>query len=351
MFLRALRPGRPEARSLAAAVAGAHVHGLSPDWAARFAGTGARRVDLPTYAFQREPYWPRDPFSDLTEPADGRALGATDAKFWEVVDSEDLAAFADTLGIDGDAPLSGVLPALSAWHRRHRDRDTVDAWRYRVTWKPLTDAEPAPLSGHWLLVVPAGPHRRPVGRRRRAGPDRARGHRQQPDGGRHGRRPRRPRPADRRDAGGRRRARRSALAARPGRAAAPRGPGAARRARRHPRLRPGAGRRRRGRRALGRYPRRGVHRPLRPAHRPRPGTRLGPRPYRRPRTPRPLGRPRRPAPEPGRAGGRPARGRPRRPRRRGPPRRTPHRRLRPQAEPRPSAKKPPPTRGPPPAPP
>ncbi|WP_030242256.1 type I polyketide synthase, partial [Streptomyces lavendulae] len=156
VFLPALRPGRPEARSLAAAVAGAHVHGLSPDWAARFAGTGARRVDLPTYAFQREPYWPRDPFSDLTEPADGRALGATDAKFWEVVDSEDLAAFADTLGIDGDAPLSGVLPALSAWHRRHRDRDTVDAWRYRVTWKPLTDAEPAPLSGHWLLVVPAG---------------------------------------------------------------------------------------------------------------------------------------------------------------------------------------------------
>ncbi|MFE2272684.1 type I polyketide synthase [Streptomyces lavendulae] len=156
VFLPALRTGRPEARSLAAAVAGAHVHGLSPDWAARFAGTGARRVDLPTYAFQREPYWPRDPFSDLTEPADGRALGATDAKFWEVVDSEDLAAFADTLGIDGDAPLSGVLPALSAWHRRHRDRDTVDAWRYRVTWKPLTDAEPAPLSGHWLLVVPAG---------------------------------------------------------------------------------------------------------------------------------------------------------------------------------------------------
>ncbi|MEU9015396.1 type I polyketide synthase [Streptomyces sp. NPDC048479] len=156
VFLPALRTGRGEAWSLTAAIAGAHVRGLSPDWAARFAGTGAHRVELPTYAFQRDLYWPRDPFTDLTEPADGSELGATDAKFWEVVDSEDLAALADTLGVDGDEPLSSVLPALSAWHRRHRDRDTVDGWRYRVTWKPLTDTTPAPLAGHWLLAVPAG---------------------------------------------------------------------------------------------------------------------------------------------------------------------------------------------------
>ncbi|MET9701328.1 SDR family NAD(P)-dependent oxidoreductase, partial [Streptomyces sp. NPDC006529] len=155
-FLPALRTGRPEDRTLTAAVAGAHVRGLSPDWATRFAATGTAHVELPTYAFQRDLYWPRDPFTDLAGPADDRALGLTDAKFWEVVDSEDLAAFADTLGVDGDEPLSGVLPALSAWHRRHRDRDTVTGWRYRVTWTPLTDAAPAPLAGHWLLAVPAG---------------------------------------------------------------------------------------------------------------------------------------------------------------------------------------------------
>ncbi|WP_455754090.1 type I polyketide synthase [Streptomyces goshikiensis] len=155
-FLPALRAGRPEARSLTAAVAGAHVRGLSPDWATRFPGAGTRRAELPTYAFQRDLYWPRDPFTDLSEPADGRELGLTDAKFWEVVDSEDLAALAATLGVDGDEPLSGVLPALSAWHRRHRDRDTVGGWRYRVTWKPLTDTTPGPLAGHWLLAIPAG---------------------------------------------------------------------------------------------------------------------------------------------------------------------------------------------------
>ncbi|MFJ4988491.1 type I polyketide synthase [Streptomyces sp. NPDC088732] len=153
-FLPALRTGRSEARSLVAAVAGAHARGQSPDWTALFAGTGARRVDLPTYAFQREAYWPRDAFSYLTElPEDGRP-SATDARFWEVVDSEDLAALADTLGIDGDQPLSAVLPALSAWHRRHRDSDRIDQWRYRVQWKPLTDLPPGRLTGQWLLVLP-----------------------------------------------------------------------------------------------------------------------------------------------------------------------------------------------------
>ena len=36
-------------------VAEAHTHGVPLDWAATF--PGARRIDLPTYAFQRRPYW------------------------------------------------------------------------------------------------------------------------------------------------------------------------------------------------------------------------------------------------------------------------------------------------------
>ncbi|MBU3868944.1 SDR family NAD(P)-dependent oxidoreductase, partial [Streptomyces sp. 4503] len=56
-LVSALRSGRPELQSLAAAVAGAHVHGVSPDWAAVFAGTDTARTDLPLYPFQRDTYW------------------------------------------------------------------------------------------------------------------------------------------------------------------------------------------------------------------------------------------------------------------------------------------------------
>ncbi|MFI2215081.1 SDR family NAD(P)-dependent oxidoreductase, partial [Streptomyces sp. NPDC020141] len=67
-FVPVLRAGRPEAGTAVTALARAQVHGTAVDWEAYYAGTGARRVELPTYAFQHERYWidvPTAPVGDV----------------------------------------------------------------------------------------------------------------------------------------------------------------------------------------------------------------------------------------------------------------------------------------------
>ncbi|MEU2833554.1 SDR family NAD(P)-dependent oxidoreductase [Streptomyces lavendulae] len=58
LFVSALRKGRDEEETAVRAVAELYVHGVSADWSALFTGTGAAQVELPTYAFQRQRYWP-----------------------------------------------------------------------------------------------------------------------------------------------------------------------------------------------------------------------------------------------------------------------------------------------------
>ncbi|MDC0774011.1 type I polyketide synthase [Streptomyces sp. HD] len=52
-----LRAEHPEQASLLRALGSVWAEGATVDWSASFAGTGARRVELPTYAFQHKRYW------------------------------------------------------------------------------------------------------------------------------------------------------------------------------------------------------------------------------------------------------------------------------------------------------
>ncbi|MGQ0838459.1 SDR family NAD(P)-dependent oxidoreductase, partial [Actinokineospora sp.] len=107
--LPALRAEQDEARAVTAAVGALHVHGASPDWSAYFAGRGARRVDLPTYPFQRAVFWLESGVdrtrSDLDHPV--------------------LTAALDVAGED-EVVFTGMLsPRTHGWLGDHRIAETV----------------------------------------------------------------------------------------------------------------------------------------------------------------------------------------------------------------------------------
>ncbi|WP_435840095.1 type I polyketide synthase, partial [Streptomyces chilikensis] len=143
-FVPALRKNRAEADAVVAALAELHTHGTAVDWTAYYANTGAQRVDLPTYAFQHERFWPEPAKRDVRTGAD-----PVDEAFWKAVESEDLSA----LDVSGDLALKDALPVLSSWRDRQRQHSTLDRWRYHVTWKPIPTTSPT-LAGVWLLAVP-----------------------------------------------------------------------------------------------------------------------------------------------------------------------------------------------------
>ncbi|MGW3233912.1 beta-ketoacyl reductase, partial [Kitasatospora sp. NPDC001095] len=61
VFTPALRAERPETATALAVLAELYVAGRTPDWTALFAAAPSVAAALPTYAFQRELYWPRLP--------------------------------------------------------------------------------------------------------------------------------------------------------------------------------------------------------------------------------------------------------------------------------------------------
>ncbi|MFF7634994.1 type I polyketide synthase [Kitasatospora sp. NPDC008050] len=156
VFAPVLRADRPEVRALTTALARIFVRGTAVDWQACYADRRARRVDLPTYAFQRRRYWPTAAAWAEAGAAGEPGGDGVEARFWEAVERGDLEALTSTLAVAGDLPLSSVLPALTAWRRQSRERSTVEGWRYRIGWRPTTQAPRSVPAGRWVVVAPAG---------------------------------------------------------------------------------------------------------------------------------------------------------------------------------------------------
>lgn len=109
-----LRTGRPEAETLATALAHLYVAGVPVAWQSVFTGPATRRVDLPTYAFQRERYWlPETP-----------ALGDVTAAGLERIEHPLLGAGVQVAGVqvtqgDGFLFTARLSSATHPWLRDH----------------------------------------------------------------------------------------------------------------------------------------------------------------------------------------------------------------------------------------
>jgi polyketide synthase 12 len=158
--LAALKSGRPEANTLSAALAELWTRGGDLDWGAMLRERGARRVALPTYAFQRRRHWVEGvarPAGASPEPnglryrvqwkqvapGSGQAPGRTWLAVLPATMADDpwIAAALGALeqrgarvlrvraGLDQlpDTPLDGVLSLLALEERREPEHPSVPA--------------------------------------------------------------------------------------------------------------------------------------------------------------------------------------------------------------------------------
>jgi acyl transferase domain-containing protein len=116
LLVPVLRPAEPEPASLLTALAHLSVRGIDVNWARAAHLTGARRVPLPAYPFERGSYW-LAPDPAVRGP---RVANGPEARFWSALASGDPARVAELLELDEtqQAVIAPALPVLSAWHER-----------------------------------------------------------------------------------------------------------------------------------------------------------------------------------------------------------------------------------------
>ncbi|WP_203935319.1 type I polyketide synthase, partial [Virgisporangium ochraceum] len=107
-FVPTLRARQKDATAMATALANLHVRGVAIDWPAVL--PGGRRIDLPTYAFEHERYWPRPA---VERPADAAGLGLG------TVDHPLLGAVVPLVGADSVVLTGRISLRTHPWLAEH----------------------------------------------------------------------------------------------------------------------------------------------------------------------------------------------------------------------------------------
>jgi acyl transferase domain-containing protein/NADPH:quinone reductase-like Zn-dependent oxidoreductase/acyl carrier protein len=161
--ITSLRQTTADHRQIIEAVADAYVLGHLPEFAA-LRQAHARKLDLPTYPFERRQYWfsgNQDQTNHQPQVAGGPRTESV--RLLEDGRIEELAALLD--GPNGNAETLSVLTKFAAQHNRQRTTQSIADDRYEIRWEKTT----APTSGpdadeksNWLLIGDDSPAVQPL---------------------------------------------------------------------------------------------------------------------------------------------------------------------------------------------
>lgn len=150
--ITSLRRDTADHRQITEAVADAYVLGHLPDFAA-LRRPHARKLDLPTYPFERRQYWFRDGRELPEQPRDTRGPRTEAVRLLEDGRIEELAALLG--GASDDQHTLQVLTKLAAQHNQQRTTRSIADDRYEIRWdratSPLSGAD-VDQAGSWIVV-------------------------------------------------------------------------------------------------------------------------------------------------------------------------------------------------------
>ncbi|MFG3510697.1 SDR family NAD(P)-dependent oxidoreductase [Streptomyces sp. NPDC047821] len=154
VFIASQRAGdADEVHTLVHALAAAHVAGQEIAWDRVLAG--GVPVDLPTYAFQRRPYW----IEPRPRKNTGHERSPAEDALWQAVADGESERVSELLGAGDTTAVATLLPYLATWREQHDRAGEIADWSYEETWQPSAVARTAPLpDGDWLLLAPTAAH-------------------------------------------------------------------------------------------------------------------------------------------------------------------------------------------------
>ena len=157
-WLPSLREGQEDWRELLRSLGEWHIRGGFVDWDAFDRHYPRRKVQLPTYPFQRQRYWVNDS-SDESE----KTTLLPETSLFNLLrqgETEQLARQLEEkerLSEEQREQLPGLLEILARQYQKETAANTVKDWLYAAEWEPRPRPSPVALpTGSWLILADQG---------------------------------------------------------------------------------------------------------------------------------------------------------------------------------------------------